>query len=64
MSITINRVIKGTLMQVSKSCNTFVFVLKMVSRRLCIITPVSFEDKRTLVMSNVCLQAFTNNGIR
>ena len=38
--------------------------IKIVSRRLRIITPFIFRDMRTLDMRNICLQTYTNNRIR
>ena len=47
---------KGTLMQIWKSFHTFVFMWKIVSHRLPIITPSFFSDMCTLDMCIACLQ--------
>ena len=48
--------LKGTLMQISKFCSTFVLIEKTVSHILRIKAPFNFWDMRILDMQNVCLQ--------
>ena len=55
---------KGILMQIWKSHNILVFIWKIVSPRLRIITPFTFWDMRNLDKRNVCLQTYKNNRIR
>ena len=52
--------IKGTLIQIWKSVNIFVFTYKIIFRRFHIITPFAFWDIRTWDMRNVRLQKQKN----
>ena len=56
--------IKGTLMRIWKSCNTFNFIQKIVSHRLRIITPFTIWHMRSVDLRNDCLQIYRNNRIR
>ena len=40
------------------------FHIKIVPRRLRIITPLTFLDMRTSDMLNICLQTYRSNRIR
>ena len=37
--------------------------VKIAQLRFCITTPFTLSDMGTLVMQNVCLQTYRNNGI-
>ena len=56
--------LKGTLMQIWKSVNVFVFTSKIKCRRFGIIIHFTFSGMLTRVGCIICLQTCKNNGIR
>ena len=51
---------KGTLIQIWKSCNIFVFVDKIVWHELRMMKPFIFGDMHTLDMQKICLQTHSS----